>query len=320
MRNGRCAALLAAATLALCAAASARAADLVIAMPHLVSGHAMANVLKVAIEERFGLDAEVRELGTLTAFAALDAGEVDIIPEVWRPNLDLQIRRYEAESGTVVVALKGVPAWQGLCATPAAADRLGITDVSDLSDAAKTAELDTDGDGRGEIWIGSRNWSSTPIERVRAMSYGYADTLTLVEAEEEVGMAAVDIAVATDRPMVFVCRAPHYIYKLHNITRLKEPDFDRSKWNIVPAGEDPLWIAHSQAPVAWNVSHFHIAYASALADKHADVAAFLENVDFRPAELIAMIYALEVDRQPELDFARSWVEQNRKRVDEWMPK
>ena len=66
MRYGRCAALLGAATLALCVAASARAADLVIAMPHLVSGHAMANVLKVAIEEfikrfpRFELAGDVR--------------------------------------------------------------------------------------------------------------------------------------------------------------------------------------------------------------------------------------------------------------------
>jgi glycine betaine/proline transport system substrate-binding protein len=92
-----------------------------------------------------------------------------------------------------------VPAWQGICATPAAAEK-GLKTIADLSDPEKTKLLDTDGDGKGEMWIGAQTWSSTGIERVRANSYGYAKNLTLVEAEEEVAMAGIDAAVATDQP------------------------------------------------------------------------------------------------------------------------
>jgi glycine betaine/proline transport system substrate-binding protein len=295
----------------------AQASDLVIAMPNWASGQATANILKVAIAEKFGLEAKVRELGTLTAFAGLDSGEVDIHPEVWRPNLDDLIRRYEIDKGSVVVSLVGVPAWQGLCATPEAAEEVGITDVADLNDPAKTAALDTDGDGRGELWIGAPNWSSTGIERVRAHSYGYAKNLALVEVEEEIAMAAVDAAVAIGRPMVFACRAPHHLFKLHDVIRLKEPAHERAKWNIVSA-DDPLWISKSSAPVAWGLSHYHVAWSSSFAEKHPEVAAFLDRVNLRPYEVIAMTYALQVDREDPYEFAKAWVAEHGNRVDEWM--
>lgn len=293
------------------------AADLVIAMPNWPSGQAGANILKLAIAEKFGLDAEVRELGTMLAFAGMETGEVDVVPEVWLPNFDDLVKRHGA-SGTksVVLGHLAVPAWQGLCATSDAA-AAGIRDVSDLSDQAKTAVLDTDGDGRGEVWIGAATWTSTGIERVRANSYGYAGTVTLVEAEEDVAMAAVDAAVATARPMVFYCYEPHHVFKLHDIVRLTEPAFDPAKWQIASQADDPLWITKSSAPVAWGPVEFHIAYSASFAGKHPEVAAFLEKVDFKPDEISAMSYALQVDRQPPADYARAWVEQNAARIDGW---
>ena len=78
-------------------AAPAVAADLVIAMPNWPSGQAGANILKLAIAEKFGLDAEVRELGTMLAFAGMESGEVDVVPEVWRPNFDDLVKRYGPE-------------------------------------------------------------------------------------------------------------------------------------------------------------------------------------------------------------------------------
>ncbi|WP_420845858.1 glycine betaine ABC transporter substrate-binding protein [Nitratireductor alexandrii] len=292
------------------------AADLVVAEPNWPSGRATAHIVSAAIEREFGLDVETRELGTLTAFAGLDSGEVDIHPEVWRPNLDDLIKRYAADRGSVTVSLFGVPAWQGLCATPDAA-AAGLRDVKDLSDPEKTAILDTDGDGQGEMWVGAATWSSTGIEKVRANSYGYAKNLTLVEAEEDVGMAAVDAAVATARPMVFACYAPHHVFKLHDIVRLSEPDFDRTKWNIVSPAEDPLWISKSSAPVAWNIAHFHIAYATALATERPEIAAFLEKIDFTPAEITAMTYALQVDRVEPQALAAQWIGAHEQRVKGW---
>jgi len=115
---------------------AALSADLLVAMPNWPSGQAGANILKLAIGEKFGLDAEVKELGTMLAFAGLDSGEVDIVPEVWRPNFDDLVKRYGADgSKSVVLGHLAVPAWQGLCATQDAANA-GIKDVADLGDPA----------------------------------------------------------------------------------------------------------------------------------------------------------------------------------------
>ena len=57
------------------------------------------------------------------------------------------------------------------------------------------------------MWIGAPTWSSTSIEKVRAKSYGYAKTMTLLEMPEDVAMAAVDSAVATEQPIVSTATA-----------------------------------------------------------------------------------------------------------------
>jgi glycine betaine/proline transport system substrate-binding protein len=130
-------------------------------------------------------------------------------------------------------------------------------------------------------------------------------------------MAAVDAAVATGRPMVFYCYEPHHVFKLHDIVRLTEPAFDAAKWKIVSQADDPLWVSKSSAPVAWGPVEFNIAWSDAFAKKHADVAAFLDKVDFKPDEISAMSYALQVDRQPAADYAKAWVDQNQSRIDGW---
>ena len=296
----------------------AHAADLVIAMPNWSSGQATANILKVSLKKEFGLDADAVPMGTLIAFAGLDTGEVDIHPEVWLPNLDNLVKKYVTDAGTVAISPIGVPAWQGICATRVAADKYGIKNISDLEDPKKTASLDTDGDGKGEMWIGAETWSSTTIERIRANSYGYAKTMTLLEMPEDVGMAAVDAAEATDRPMVFGCYAPHVVFKLHDIVRLTEPPFDAAKWKIVLPSEDPSsWLSKSSAAVAWDTAHYHIGYATALRKKHPEVARFLDRIDFKPEEAIEMSYALQVERQDPYKFAEQWVAKNEDRVNGW---
>jgi glycine betaine/proline transport system substrate-binding protein len=256
-------------------------------------------------------------MGTLIAFNGLNTGEVDVHPEVWLPNLDNLVKKYATDAGTVAVSPLGGEGWQGICATRAAADQAGIKDITDLSDTKKTAALDTDGDGQGELWIGAQTWSSTTIERIRAHSYGYAKTLRLLEMPEDVGMAAVDAAVATDRPMVFGCYAPHAVFKLHDIVRLTEPAYDASKWKIVLPSEDPSWLSKSSAAVGWDKAHFHIAYRTALGKEHPDVAKFLERVNFSAEEVTEMSYAIQVERQTPAAFAEQWVAAHEDRVNGW---
>ena len=131
------------------------AADLLIAMPNWPSGQAAANIIKYGIKEKLNLDADVREMGSMTAFAGMDTGEVDVYPEVWLPNLDSLVKKYVDGRKTVGLSPKGVSATQGSCVTRETADKYGVRDISDLADPKKAAVFDTDGDGKGEMWIGA---------------------------------------------------------------------------------------------------------------------------------------------------------------------
>lgn len=293
------------------------AADLLIAMPNWPSGQAAANIIKYGIKEKLNLDADVREMGSMTAFAGMDTGEVDVYPEVWLPNLDSLVKKYVDGRKTVDLSPKGVSATQGICVTRETADKYGVKDISDLADPKKAAVFDTDGDGKGEMWIGALGWSSTSIEKIRAKSYGYEKTMTLLQMPEDMAMAAVDAAAATEQPMAFYCYSPHHMFKLHDIVQLTEPKHDPAKWHIVMPSDDPDWLTKSEAPVAWDASHFYIGFASSMATRLPKVAAFLSHVDFTPDEVTEMSYALQVDRQDPAKFAQAWIANHQDRLSAW---
>ncbi|CAN7716411.1 amino acid-binding protein [Mesorhizobium amorphae] len=296
---------------------AALSVDLLVAMPNWPSGQAAANIIKYGIKEKLNLDADVREMGSMTAFAGMDSGEVDIYPEVWLPNLDSLVKKYVDGRKTVDLSSKGVPATQGICVTRETADKFGVKDISDLADPRKAALFDTDGDGMGEMWIGALGWSSTSIEKIRAKSYGYEKTMTLLQMPEDMAMAAVDAAAATGQPMAFYCYTPHHMFKLHDIVQLTEPKYDPAKWHIVMPSDDPDWLTKSEAPVAWDASHFYIGFASSTAKRLPKVAAFLSHIDFTPEEVTEMSYALQVDRQDPAKFAQAWVAMHQDRLNAW---
>ena len=295
----------------------ALSADLLIAMPNWPSGQAAANIIKYGIEQKLGLKVDVREMGTMTAFAGLDSGDVDVSPEVWLPNFDSLVKKYVDEKKTVQLSPKGVAATQRICVTRATADKYGVKDISDLSDPQKAAVFDTDGDGKGEMWIGALGWSSTSVEKIRAKSYGYEKTMTLLQMPEDMAMAAVDAADATGQAIVFYCYSPHHMFELHDLVELTEPKYDPAKWHIVMPADDPDWLSKSEAPVAWDASHFYIGFASSMAERLPKVAAFLSNIDFTPEEITKMSYALQVDRQDPAKFAQEWIAGHEDRLNAW---
>ncbi|MEJ5018793.1 glycine betaine ABC transporter substrate-binding protein [Ochrobactrum vermis] len=294
------------------------AADLVIAMPNWPSGQASANIMKVVIKDQLGIDAKVEEMGTLIAFAGLETGAVDVHPEIWRPNLDNLVKKYVDEEKKIALSPKSMPAWQGICATRAAVETVGIRDINDLNDPEKTAKLDTNGDGKGEMWVGASSWSMTPIEKIRANSYGYSKNLDLLETSEEVGMAAVDAAEAIGQPMVFACYAPHYVFELHDIQRLTEPEHDASQWRIIFPTEDPAWFTKSIARTAWSKGQVQIGYAASLEKRYPDVVKVLNKIDFTPEEASQMAYALEVEKRKPYDYAVNWVASHKDRIKGWV--
>lgn len=310
------------ATTALCGAVGlggvAQAADMVIGVPNWPSVAATASILKAVIEDNFGLEVELQNATNPVVFEAMDSGSMHVHPEVWLPNQANLNNTFVKQKKTVIQAPQGVSAFQGMCVTKSTAERTGITHLADLADPDMAKHFDSDGDGKGEVWIGASGWASTNIEKIRAKSYGYDETMNLLEMDETLAMAGVDNAVAKNTNSVFFCYTPHHLFALHDIVILKEPAYDASKWKVVQPTDDPNWLEVSSAPVAWDLAYLHVHYAASLKSDHPAVADMLHRISLTTDQVSAMTYALVVDKKDPEEYAKEWIAANSATVDSWM--
>jgi len=298
----------------------AQAADVVIGVPNWPSVNATAHILKVAIEDNLGLSVELQNGTNPIVFEAMDKGSMHAHPEVWLPNQQNLYNTYVEEKGTVVKNQNGVAAFQGMCVPKFIADEYNIKSINDLTDPEKAAIFDTNGDGKGELWIGAPGWASTNVEKVRARSYGYSETLELTEMDETLAYANLDNAIKAKKPWVGFCYTPHYVFALHELHALEEPPYDAAKWNVIQPTDDPAWLEKSNAAVAWDTAYLHLHYAKSLESDYPEVATIMANMKLTTEEVSAMTYALVIDKQEPLDFAKSWVQENEDRILGWMTK
>ena len=296
----------------------AQAADVVIGVPNWPSVRVTAHVLKTVLEENLGLEVELQNGTNPVVFEAMDSGAMHVHPEVWMPNQVNLHDKFVKEKKTVKMNPNGVAGDQAMCVTKGTAERTGIVNLSELSNPDVAAKFDTDGDGKGEIWIGAAGWASTNVEKIRAKSYGYAETMNLKEMDETLALAEVDNAVAQKKNIVFFCYTPHHMFALHDLVILKEPAYDEAKWKVIQPTDDPEWLEKSDAGVAWNTAYLHIHYAAALEEKQPAAAKMLSQVNLDTETVSAMTYALVVEKQDPAEYAKKWVADNSDKVDAWL--
>ena len=305
------------ATLAMVLGTAALAQDVVIGVPNWTSVRGTAHILKVALEDNLGLSVELQNGTNPIIFEAMDSGAMHVHPEVWMPNQQNLHDSFVTDKGTVTLNPNAVLSDQQICVTKDTQERTGISALSDLTDPDMAANFDTDGDGRGEMWIGGAGWASTNIEKIRAKSYGYAETMNLMQMDETLALAQVDNAVAQSQNIVFYCYTPHHMFSLYDLVPLAEPAYDAAQWKISQPTDDPDWLENSTAPTAWDATKLHVFYASALVGSQPEAAAMLGKVNLTTEHVNALVYALSVDGQDPAEYARKWVDENTDLVDSW---
>ena len=305
------------AALAMSFGTAALAEDVIIGVPNWASVRGTAHILKVALEDNLGLSVELQNGTNPIIFEAMDSGAMHVHPEVWLPNQQNLHDKFVTEKGSVKFNPNAVLSEQQICVTKDTQERTGISALSDLTDPDMAANFDTDGDGRGEMWIGSAGWASTNVEKIRAKSYGYAETMNLMEMDEAVALGQVDNAAAQGQNIVFYCYTPHHMFSLYDLVPLTEPAYDEAQWKITQPTDDPNWLEISTAPTAWDAAKLHVFYSTALEEAQPEAARMLSNVQLNTDHVSAIVYALSVDGMDPADFARQWVDENTDLVDSW---
>lgn len=287
-------------------------ADIVIGVPNWPSVNVTAHIIKVILEDNFGLQVELQAASNPVIFEAMARGSMQIHPEVWLPN---QQALYERAAAALALNRHAAIGIQGICANRSAR-AAGIRDISDLSDPAKARLLDTDGDRRGSLFIGAPGWSSTRVERNKARAYGYDQLLDLAELDE--GLAASQLAIAQRRgkPWAGYCYTPHHLFVLYpDLGLLGEPPFDAARWQPSVAGSslDPSAVA-----MAWPPQRVQPVYAKSLARSYPMAATLMDNLDMNTEDMSRFAWELVVNKRDAGEFARIWIGEHRARVAGWM--
>lgn len=303
------------------AAGSGMAAEKVsIGVPNWTGAQAIANLIKVVVTTRIGGEANLVPGNNATIFQAMDQGkgDIDVHPDVWLPNQETFTKKYVDGAGTVVLSKNPYEGKQGFCVSKAFSEANNVTSIFDLTRPEVAKKMDSDGNGKGEIWIGAPSWASANVNEVKVRDYGLMAFMEPVRAEQSVMVATVGDTIAKNQGYAFYCYAPHAIWFMHDIVRLEEPPFDPAKYKMVQPAEDPDWFKKSKVMSEDKLKNVQVAYSKSLEERSPAIAEFLANMKLDTATVSNFAFEIAANGRNAEDVAKEWINKNSKRVDSWL--
>lgn len=298
--------------------AHAAADEINIGVPNWAAAQVITDIMSKVLTEELGVTVNLVPGTNPVIFEAMDTGDLDVHPDVWLPNQKNLVQTYVEERGSVMLSNNPYGGGRALCVTKQTVEKTGIKDIYDLTDPDIARQFDTNGDGKGEIWVGAAGWASTTIEKVRMHSYGIAETFELLEMDEEAGMARIRAAQVSGEPFATNCVRPNAMYMIADLVPLEEPAYDEAKWQMISPTEDPDWLTKSNVEVGWPAINVHVAYAKRLESEHPDAAAIFSRMGFETEMIDEFIFQVMEQKQEPQAVADAWLEANQDRVRTWL--
>ncbi len=298
--------------------APASAQEINIGVPSWAAAQVITDIMAKVLTTELGVQVNLIPGTNPVIFEAMDTGDLDVHPDVWMPNQQNLVDKYVHERGSVVLSENPYDAGRGVCVTQATIDALGIDDIYDLTDPDIAREFDSDGDGKGEYWVGAAGWASTTIELVRMNSYGVSETFELAQMDEEAGMALIRAAAASGKPFATNCVRPNVMFKIADLVMLEEPAYDSEKWNMVTPTESANWLDEANIEVSWPAISVHVAYATRLGEELPEAADVLSRISFDTSMIEDFIFAMLEEKKAPGDIADAWIEANPDRIRAWL--
>ncbi len=284
------------------------------------SAQATLNVVKQILEQKLGLQVEKLPGNNAVFYAGMDRGkgEVDFHVEVWLPNQIELVKEYRDEKGTIKVSEKPYAATSGFCVPRYFAEKHNIKKIEDLGRPEVAAELDSDGDGMGEIWVGKPGWIATNENSIKVRDYGLLAFNVETRHDAAVHYGALAEAVKRERGYAGYCWSPDGVWKQYDVVQLEEPPYDPSCHKQVRQQDDPDWFENSSITCASAPKAVHIGWATALEERLPVVASFLGNIQLDTDTVSEWAYQVGSLKRDPAEVAAEWIAANPETVDKWL--
>ena len=298
---------------------TAMAESVNIGAPAWTGAQAIAHLIKEVVETKIGGTAELVPGNNAAIFQAMDQGkgDIDVHPDVWLPNQETFTKKYVDEAGTVTLSGNSYEGKQSFCVSKDFSEEHGVTSIFDLARPEIAKLMDSDNNGKGEVWIGAPGWASANVNEVKVRDYGLMPFMEPIRADQAVMTARVGDAIKKNEGYAFYCYSPHAIWFQHDIVRLEEPAFDPEKYVALQPSDDPDWFEKSKVQTEDAIKNVQVAYSNSLTDRSPAIADFLANMALDGETVSGFAFEIEGGKDA-ADVAKAWVEENSDRVDTWL--
>ncbi len=309
------------ATLLIAFSAPAFAVEAVkIGVPTWTGAQAIAHLLGAVVEMRIGGKVEMVPGNNATIFQAMDQGkgDIDVHPDVWLPNQESFTKKYVDGAGSVTLSSNPYQGNQGFCVSKDFAKANNITDIADLGRPDVAALMDSDGNGKGEMWIGAPGWASANVNEVKVRDYGLLDFIEPIRAEESVKTARIKDSIAKGEVYAFYCYKPHAVWYMFDVEMLTEPTYDPAKYVMVQPSDDADWYEKSEVATKDALKEVQIAWSKSLGDRSPAIAEFFGRFSLTADDVSNFAFEISGQGRDPAEVAREWIEANPERVDAWL--
>jgi len=288
-----------------------------IGVPNWTGAQAIAYVLGEIVTTKIGGQVEYVPGNNTTIFQGMDQGkgDIDVHPDVWLPNQENLTKKYVDEAGTVTLSSNPYEGNQGFCVSKDFGSANKITDIADLGRPDVAKLMDSDGNGKGEMWIGAPGWASANVNEVKVRDYGLSDFIEPIRAEEAVKTARIKDSIAKGEGYAFYCYKPHAVWFMFDVEMLSEPTYDPEKYVMIQPGDDADWYKKSSVATKDALKQVQIAWSNSLADRSPAIAEFFSGFALTADDVSSLAFEISANGREAADVAKEWVAANSDRVD-----
>lgn len=291
-----------------------------IGKPTWTGAQAIAALLQAVIVERIGGEADLVPGNNATIFQAMDQGkgDIDVHPDVWLPNQQSFTQKYVDGKGTVQLSKNPYEGNQGFCVSQNFAKANSVTDIADLGRPDVAMKMDSDGNGKGEMWIGAPGWASANVNEVKVRDYNLSPFIDAIRAEESVKTARIKDSIAKNEGYAFYCYKPHAVWYMFDVQMLSEPKFDPAMYKMLQPSDSPDWYAKSKVATKDALKNVQIAWSKSLKDRSPAIVEFFERFSLTADDVSSFAYEISGKGRDASEVASEWIKNNPKRVDAWL--
>ena len=291
-----------------------------IGAPSWTGAQAIAALLQAVVVERIGGEANLVPGNNATIFQGMDQGkgDIDVHPDVWLPNQESFTKKYVDGAKTVTLSKNPYEGNQGFCVSQNFAKENSITDIADLGRPDVASKMDSNGDGKGEMWIGAPGWASANVNEVKVRDYDLLPFIEPVRAEESVKTARVKDSIAKGEGYAFYCYKPHAIWYMFDVTMLSEPSYDPANYKMVQPSDSPDWYKESRVATKDALKKVQIAWSNSLKERSPAIVEFFERFSLTADDVSSFAYEISGKGRKASEVASEWIAKNPERVDAWL--